>query len=1581
MAKTKIEQKSLYLMGQLVGPDGETVDGNGLFPLPGYVISLPEQTVGNVNDESASQNKAPLYFSDSAGRLQGWNSQIHSLENLTDTNLAASPLQVTNTSSSMKAVFIPPYLLPAAVISDSTSWAEELCKIAKDIADTSKTKLQATRVRSNVFSQELDLSQNERSFMSPEKAEFFVKTAENSEKELGLIEGAYKRLYNHLYSGNYSHDFYCLRIPQIWTINLFFSADYFEGAEVTLSGLPDNLVIKGDVADGKKRIVSRVRSVTYYDIANQNEDTDEAEEVTQYVATFWITGGYLDNDEQIKQLLRFDINLDSIEDYWGDDQKSASNALNSISKLNIPDNQYSISEQVLHLPIHSIAGRSVLVSGDPISVEEALFQHAPSTFREWVDWSKNQPHTSDNKVASASQPSLNILNTLGTYKGLIEASASGLMDPFSITTVHKAFSAGLNQVQAGELLETVKLAVGIDAKAKSFLDFAQTLSPPAQGSLTPVTGLANALNWSAGVGANLPTVFTIPPALRHFWHKVDDRILTPLKPLAKAIEFGLDKPFGYAQLVSSGLNIYTGKKDAEKAFEAYIGKSIEYSQNTQSVVSTIALSEEAEKKALLDTEEEHKKALLNAFSDSNSQDKVLLNGKPIASKQAAKPGEASYLTLLFEFDSAEDSLSVSDTKLVSKVADYLRNTTSEMVLKIDGFTCDIGTLEYNLVLSEKRASALKSSILSYLGSDAVKWQHRLLVVGKGVAPNNDKNKREASRRAEMRFFLNSAFDYPACRSWLLALEKNRQVSVSAEMKIQDELWNFAGQAFDIALGFAAPVLGPSAALAYGIYWSGDMIVSALGGAEKILEKELAKYKEAQRRYSELDVISQALLHKDDLAFNELSVLGKAYIKRAIALNGLLRLLLLEASGPKGSSKGIASSDPRNAAHAHIYGSSQDLDIKGYIQTYILSDDWDLGGSWVPSFHLDEAWLETKGNYSSAAESVKSYVAATSYFVYKIKQSNEGEIALEQAQTYQKYCPIHTLADPSLSQIKKLLKTPDLSKLGDDIYAAHCISIQRDGVWKPIEFLVNAGEKISPLDPVRVLVVLNMKDKNLAKFKEDGTLGLVPIGVRPVKQNRFIDDVGAYTTEYVRELSPELFTDLERNHLSEQGLLANNTPLFGVCITPTYYLGINVINGIKPIADDYGSKDWESVFGSAEKQELSSYIMRYVLEVGVPNNTSTEKNLTFTRRLHFTNSQGKKFEVATDNSSIFNLAMSKEHEFLYEKTFLARTNQKKRQYPELFSDTKVSLYVNDINVKSLIPGDKHTDKMEELGWTKAQPLNDISTQATKILIVVSTKSVENAQTLLKNGGFDTETILVDTWLRANDIKGDYKLSLTGSLHPLGTLTIDSGKGRNGFVSKPVPDNLFVLSQHVEKHAASLIKDLAIKESSITDWKPKPIDTDLYVMEVSLEYLNVTSKKTPGMRPFVSRSGEQSYIWVDIEGKDGLGLSASSQKVPVVGVSTTAPTLLNSRKIHFKEQWYEMDKQEFNNVRAYTAGTTDNYDENVKSSKDKQIKHKSSKLNNWIKAKPELLSYVKAEDLSLSEERESMLRDWLYYDFKK
>lgn len=659
---------------------------------------------------------------------------------------------------------------------------------------------------------------------------------------------------------------------------------------------------------------------------------------------------------------------------------------------------------------------------------------------------------------------------------------------------------------------------------------------------------------------------------------------------------------------------------------------------------------------------------------------------------------------------------------------------------------------------------------------------------------------------------------------------------------------------------------------------------------------------------------------------------------------------------------------------HLTSGQRDLDIEGYIKTYLLSDDWDLGGTWLPSFHLDEAWLETKNIYRSASESVLSFAAMTSYVTYRAKQSQVGVKALEQSQVYQKFCPIHTIADPSLTKLRSLLKAPDLSKLDDSMFAGHMVSVKVNDEWLPLEDRVNSGEAITPTMPIRVLIILDMKDKTLTKFKEEGLLTLVPVGVRPVRQNRFFDDFGSYTTEYVQEIALESLIETERAYLTEKQMLKTDTTLYGVVVSPTYYFGCNIMSGIKPIANDYGSKEWKSVFGQVDEQHSAAYVMRYLLEVGVPNVSKTESKLTYKREIVLKTQDGKEITSSTDKASIFNLTMSKEHEFLYEKTFLARVGKKAVEYPELFSDAKANLYIYDASVKSLIPGSKHDDIMEAIGWTKKQPSYDTSEKATKLLLIVSTKSVENVEQILERGGFDRHRLPVDIRLKANDARGLYNFEHQDvDLYPLGKVEVNLEKKEVSFKPKSIPQSLSEVSDHLSSNLSKLVSDLVVKEGVLS---PDFVDTDLYAVEISLKYINATGKEMTGLRPFITRGNDVPYIMLDIDGKAGLSLKASSQRLHVRAIDTTAPTLFNSREIHYNQSWYEMSEKEFKAISEYTAGTTDDADSNLASLNRSKMSHKATPLSVWMNAEPIMKDYSVAKELPLSAQREQILKKWLF-----
>ncbi|TOP55664.1 hypothetical protein CGH16_21355, partial [Vibrio parahaemolyticus] len=198
----------------------------------------------------------------------------------------------------------------------------------------------------------------------------------------------------------------------------------------------------------------------------------------------------------------------------------------------------------------------------------------------------------------------------------------------------------------------------------------------------------------------------------------------------------------------------------------------------------------------------------------------------------------------------------------------------------------------------------------------------------------------------------------------------------------------------------------------------------------------------------------------------------------------------------------------------------------------------------------------------------------------------------------------------------------------------------------------------------------------------------------------------------------------------------------------------------------------------------------------------------------------------------------------------------------------------------------------------------------------------------------------------------------------------------FKPKSIPQSLNEVSDHLSSNLSKLVKDLVVKEGGLFDLSPDFVDTDLYAVEISLKYTNATGKEMTGLRPFITRGNDAPYIMLDIDGKAGLSLNASSQRLPVRAIDTTAPTLFNSRKIHYNQSWYEMSEKEFKAISEYTAGTTDNADSNLASLNRSKMSHKATPLSVWMNAEPIMKDYSVAKELPLSAQREQILKKWLF-----
>ncbi|MDJ1482044.1 OmpA family protein [Cytophagaceae bacterium YF14B1] len=128
--------------------------------------------------------------------------------------------------------------------------------------------------------------------------------------------------------------------------------------------------------------------------------------------------------------------------------------------------------------------------------------------------------------------------------------------------------------------------------------------------------------------------------------------------------------------------------------------------------------------------------------------------KEVDNAKIERVGEGIKITfnsgILFAFNS--DELSDESKKNIQKMADVLKKYKDTNIL-IDGYTDNVGSDDYNLKLSEKRAKAV-SKYLKSLNVDTDRLGTRGFGETEPVASNDTDNGRQQNRRVEVAVFAN-----------------------------------------------------------------------------------------------------------------------------------------------------------------------------------------------------------------------------------------------------------------------------------------------------------------------------------------------------------------------------------------------------------------------------------------------------------------------------------------------------------------------------------------------------------------------------------------------------------------------------------------------------------------------------------------------------------------------------------------------------------------------------------------------------------------------------------------------------------
>ncbi len=413
MAKSNLRVSGVYLLGQLFDDKGP-VPNSRYFPLRNVCFALKDDREGRTVSydgegyQTQTPPKAALLYSDALGKITYFNAP-ESLDLGQDLPLQGNPASATTFASGhTRLLFFPPYLAPIHLMSEEGKDGKWLANLYNSLISGAETKPIENYYQ---VTEQSDYSISE---LLPSK--------EVNDKHYAAAIG---KLEDSIELEQLS-TLKAIVLPQKYTIVVHFSDVNFVGAMVTLSNFPSKLRIKGDVEGSNLTAVSTVKEVKFKDIDGQEKSI--------YSATFWVISDSVFKLEEANQHCRFDIDLSTVIEL-------SAQAFWQKTKIQ----QYSFCERVLHLPISTPLGRSALVNGDPISVEEALFNQAPHLYPNLLEKLKQSPTDLPEKLASEPKNAIapQVWHSVQSNKAYIESAAQTMQHKLSWQTVAKVAAASV----------------------------------------------------------------------------------------------------------------------------------------------------------------------------------------------------------------------------------------------------------------------------------------------------------------------------------------------------------------------------------------------------------------------------------------------------------------------------------------------------------------------------------------------------------------------------------------------------------------------------------------------------------------------------------------------------------------------------------------------------------------------------------------------------------------------------------------------------------------------------------------------------------------------------------------------------------------------------------------------------------------------------------------------------------------------------------------------------------------------------------------------------------------------------------
>ncbi len=1479
MAKSIINVNGVYLLGALYKGDVKVKDAC-YFPLPNvcFAHKNEDKKVYKISyDANGKQqlipDNTPLLYSDQYGKITNFTAptDLSPKEGLPlQGNPAVAASFVANSS---KLMFFPPYLAPLHLLSKPGKDGKWLFNLYNALITEGNQSEKENYF--NLIDDPVPISLDD------------IITLNSKDSESGDYVKTVETLHSSLSESGLS-SLKAIVLPQQFTIVVGFSSAEFDGATVTLSGFPDTLRISGSESQSALLAVSKVTDVTFKDVDGSNKKT--------YAATFWVESESIFSLVEAEQYCRFDINLSTL---------SSPDAKRSWERT-LPELEYSFCERVLHLPIQSPLGRSALVNGDPVSVEEALFNQAPHLYTDLNEKLTFSPTDLPESLTNeeGKQPiAAQLWNAVQTNKAYIESAATTMENGLSWQTIAKiaAASAGPDanaQNIAGATTATLKV---MKAATEIEVRDLETLSKSIQAYVKSVSVFTKGTNGIFDSLKDKVKVFELPAPWTNlmkttgkFYSDVGDKALT-------AAEF--------VMTTTALVNAYKEENKADKQFDKVLNQYVAIVQQPgKQVISEVENENIAElDKRVID----NLKAYLERVQADGTQ--------VITAKAAAGKSLVELRTTTFAFDRAENNNQAVRESL-KELGGILSQLRKPIPLTVKGYTCSRGSIEYNQNLSLQRAEYVRDAILSGITANKPVWENAIAAIGLGetspIFDNTSEENRKKNRRADLILHFEAMFDYPMSRGSIPTVEKSRQVSIAKKMDLDDAAIGELEAALDITFDAIGKTgYGLAAKLIYHTLKEGKNIFSNISDLLNENADSLKVRSQLERiqhqNFVTLDKFLSSSLNsvKDEMKMS--------YLKRAHALNGLLRLLL------EVNYQELKKKDGDNSKKTTTTVTA--IDIEDYIRRFLLKDNWVLNSNGFGKLHLDEFFMQEKHKqYDSTglpllqAKTYTNYAQLGASLLINAIDDDNGTTE----SPFQSYCPVHYRASKSAESLIDMLKIPFTTDELNYLYGGAKQSIMvrtfrtdngNSADWMLMKDFIDKYKALSPFDEIRIAVVLDNKSvKNLDKEKQSK---IHRVGIEAQAHwNRFNhsttwgvaidgDKVVSTSSEYITDIS-KLLKPEEIEYLNKDNkFVVENSPVFGVIIEPSFVIGVNKINGTRPWTEA-GDMWLDSLFNTESSWFSGKGERRYTYEYhvgvkGVENSfaavdydswgllgiSSFGLSLSPSRLYLFDNNKDNKLPKTADHLLV--------HKGFIDAEMPTITTPK---YPPVFEGAELDFYLlqRGISGEECFYQRYYNGQVSNFDWTsrvtclavvKAKHFNPqefahYGFEQGKV-IGINAKITETANFVLK-----TKECLVSQFTE---------------LYRLGTIFKENGeyhfeqfKQTDGNLPELSSKLNFIRTQYEKMSSEELEKHML--QGVFSNDK-----TDIYAQVFVPEYINVVGSKVEGLEPLTKVESLLDKVYstinlkLDIVGPYGSKLATDNDNIEL--------DLYSFKQIQIPKVWYQ------------------------------------------------------------------------------